>query len=164
MRLLAYRAGTAPQQYMSVRALKQRIDQDLRRATLLFSSIPMVAMIVAALGVANLMMANVANRAREIATLRAIGTTKWQVTRLIIGEALVLGSLGAVLGMGLGLHAAGSMRHMTKSIWGYEPVWTMPWDLLIPAIILTLGVCLVAGLLPARHAARSNVIAAMQTT
>ena len=57
----------------SIRELKRAIDRDLRLATALFASIPVVAMLVAALGVANLMMANVTSRSRQIAVLRAIG-------------------------------------------------------------------------------------------
>ncbi|GAF75763.1 unnamed protein product, partial [marine sediment metagenome] len=95
MRLVAQRTGSPSEQHASVRALKLRIDRDLRRATQLFAAIPMVALIVAALGVGNLMMANVTSRSRELATLRAVGATRWQVTRLVIGEALVLGAIGS---------------------------------------------------------------------
>ncbi len=164
MRLLAERAGTRSEQYASVRRLKQQIDRDLRRATLLFTSIPGVSLVVAALGVGNLMTANVASRARQIATLRALGATQWQIVRLVIGEAVVLGALGSLLGLGLGLHAAASMNVMTRSIWGLAPQWTIPWDLVGLGTALTVGVCVIAGIAPARRAARSNIIDALQTT
>ncbi|MBI4582152.1 MAG: FtsX-like permease family protein [Planctomycetes bacterium] len=164
MRLITHRSGSTYEQHASVRALKQQIDRDLRRATLLFTSIPMVALIVAALGVGNLMTANVASRTREIAMLRAVGATKWQIVRLVIGEALVLGALGSMLGLALGLHAAHGMNAMTTAIWGFVPAWTIPWDLVLPGIAFTVTVCLIAGMIPARHAARNNVIDALQTT
>jgi len=145
-----------------VRALKLAIDRDLRRATLLFTTIPLVALLVAALGVGNLMTANVASRTREIAMLRAVGSTKWQIVRLVIGEALVLGVLGSALGLALGLHAAYGMNSMTLAIWGYKPNWTIPWDLVLPGVAFTVGVCLIAGIIPARRAARNNIIDALQ--
>lgn len=163
MQMMTFRSGASSEQHASVRALKLAIDRDLRRATLLFTTIPVVALIVAALGVGNLMTANVASRTREIAMLRAIGATKSQIVRLVIGEAMVLGTLGSILGLALGLHAAHGMNTMTLAIWGYQPQWTIPWDLVLPGIAFTIGVCLVAGIIPARHAARNNVIDAMQT-
>lgn len=163
MQLMTYRAGASSEQHASVRALKLAIDRDLRKATLLFTTIPVVALIVAALGVGNLMTANVASRTREIAMLRAIGATKGQIVRLVIGEALVLGTLGSILGLALGLHAAHGMNSMTVAIWGYQPTWTIPWDLVLPGIAFTMGVCLIAGIIPARRASRNNIIDALQT-
>jgi len=163
MQFMAFRSDANAEQHASVRALKLAIDRDLRRATLLFTTIPVVALIVAALGVGNLMTANVASRTREIAMLRAVGATKSQIVRLIIGEALVLGTLGSALGLALGLHAAHGMNSMTLAIWGYQPDWTIPWDLVLPGIAFTVGVCLIAGIIPARHAARNNIIDALQT-
>jgi len=164
MRLIEREAGAGSAQHGSVRALKMRIDRDLRRATQLFAAIPMVALIVAALGVGNLMMANVASRLQQLATLRALGMTRWQVARLVMGEALALGVLGSAVGVALGLHAAGSINQMVEMLWGYRPIWTMPVGWISLGIGLTVLVCLVAGFIPARRAARSNVISALQTT
>lgn len=164
LRLVPRRAKAADEQHASVRALKIQIDRDLSRATMIFTAIPMVALIVAALGVGNLMMANVTSRTRQIAMLRAVGATKWQVTRLIVGEAIVLGALGSALGVALGLHAATGMTHMTEAIWGIRPVWTIPWGWVTAGISFTVGVCLIAGIIPARHASRNNIIDALQTT
>ncbi|MHC4675231.1 MAG: FtsX-like permease family protein [Planctomycetota bacterium] len=164
MGLVSYRCGSVTMDYATVRGLKDRIDRDLRRATALMATVPMVALIVAALGVANLMMANVASRSQQIAMLRAIGTTKSQVTRLVVGEALVLGAVGCLLGVALGMHAAYGMKSMTTDIWGFKPIWTIPWGWLCLGIGFTMLVCLLAGVLPARRAARNNIIDAMQTT
>lgn len=164
MRLVASYADTQPEYHGSVGALKARIDRELRRATILFTTIPLVALVVAALGVGNLMMANVISRTRQLAMLRAVGATREQILRLIIGEALVLGILGCLMGLFLGLHLANSMNTMVEGIWGYIPKWTIPTALVTAAIAFTLGVCLIAGLIPALRASRSNVIDALQAT
>src|SRR6185369_12356987 len=59
--------------------LKQTIDKNLTNVTLLLSAVPFVGLVVAALGLGNLMMANVTSRRREIAVLRAVGTTRSQI-------------------------------------------------------------------------------------
>ncbi|MCG3137428.1 MAG: hypothetical protein HJJLKODD_01272 [Phycisphaerae bacterium] len=145
----------------SIRLLKEDIDNELRQAMRLITTIPIIGLIVAAIGAGNLMMANVAVRIRQIALLRAIGATQWQVIRLVLAEALILGLLGTGLGLILGLHAAHSSNTATFQIWGFQPPWAIPWELVSGALLITLGTCLVAGLFPGRFAARSNIIAAM---
>jgi putative ABC transport system permease protein len=130
----------------------------------LFASIPTVAMLVAALGVANLMMANVTSRTRQIAILRAVGATKWQIIRLVFGEALVLAVIGTGVGLALGFHAAYTVNLMTAKLWGFVPQWDVPWGTIGKAVAFTAGVCLLAGILPAHRASRSNIIEAMQAT
>ena len=144
--------------------LKRIIDREVRQITRILTAIPAVALVVAALGVANLMTANVNARARQIALLRAVGTTKWQVMRLVLGEAGVLAVLGCGLGLGLGFHLAYHSNYVLDQMTGFQPVWTVPWDWVGYGVAFTSLMCLVAGLGPARRAARSDVISALQVT
>jgi ABC-type antimicrobial peptide transport system permease subunit len=77
---------------------------------------------------------------------------------------LTLGLLGSAVGVALGLQAARSINYMVELLWGYRPVWTLPIDWITLGIALTVAVCIVAGLIPARRAARANIISALQTT
>ena len=164
LQLIARNSRPEYSQHASVRALKEQIDTDLQKATMIVAAIPTVALIVAALGVANLMIANVASRARQLAILRALGATKWQVTRMIIGEALVLGVLGSVIGVALGYHGAKGMSYLMKAIYGFEAPTTIPWDWVGLGVAFTVGICLIAGIIPARRAARTDIIESLQTT
>ena len=145
----------------SLRALKDAIDNEIRQATLLMSAMPAIALLVAALGVANLMMVNVNARSRQIAVIRAVGGTKSQVIRLVLAEALALGLLGSVMGVALGLHSAGSANVIAANLIGFDTGVTVPWSRLAAAVALTLVVCLLAGAAPARYAARNNIVDAM---
>ena len=111
----------------SVRRLKASIMQDIRKAIVLWNIMPAVALAVAALGVANLMMVNVTSRTREIAVMRAVGATKSQIVRLVLTEAMSLGTVGCILGVMLGMHTARSMNRLTTQLLGFEPVYTVPW-------------------------------------
>ena len=57
-----------------------------------------------------------------------------------------------------------SINHIVEEIWGYRPIWSIPWGWVSVGIGFTMAVCLIAGLLPARRAARGNIIDALQTT
>ncbi len=147
----------------SIVRLKQAIDRDIREATLLFTAIPVVALIVASLGVGNLMMANVSSRFRQIAVLRAVGTTKWQIARMVLGEAIVLGAIGSLIGLVLGMQTAYNINLLTYRSIGFKPVWSIPWPFVLTGIGFAVGVCILAGITPARHAARNNIVDALQT-
>lgn len=149
--------------YVTARQLKQSIDQNIDRVTLLLAAIPTVGLIVAALGVANLMMANVASRVRQIAVLRAIGTTRGQVIRLVVAEALILGVLGGGMGLVMGLHMGRSSNELTHALWGFEPLFAVPWRMVLAGAGLAIGLCLLAGIGPARVASRSNIVAVLHS-
>jgi putative ABC transport system permease protein len=158
------RLGVRGANYGTARELKDQIDNELTRMTYLLSAVPVVALLVAAIGVANLMTANVASRTRQIAIMRAIGATRGQVLRMVVGEALVLGLLGSGLGLALGLHLAWNTTTMTRRMWGFPIPFDVPWLFVGAAAALTVGLCILAGILPARHAARTNIIDALHVS
>jgi putative ABC transport system permease protein len=147
--------------YGTARELKDEIDAELTKMTHLLTAVPAVALLVAALGVANLMTANVASRTRQLAVLRAVGATRGLVLRMVVGEALVLGLLGSALGLGLGMHLAWNVSTMTERMSGFRIPFEVPWPFVGAAVALTIGLCILAGIGPARHAARTNVIDAL---
>ncbi len=147
----------------SLRRLKQQIDDDIREATILLATIPIIALLVAGVGVGNLMMTNVLSRAREIGVLRSVGATRGQIMRLVFGEALVLGVIGASFGVALGVHAAYSMIVLMERSVGFAPKFQLPLYGLAAGVGITIGICVIAGISPARFASRENVIATMRS-
>jgi putative ABC transport system permease protein len=145
----------------SVRELKKRIDAEIRTMVHILTLIPAFFLVIAGIGVLNLMMSNIASRTREIALLRAVGTTETQVQRMVIGEAMVLGLLSGVIGLPLGIQLAHASNVFTGRMWGFWPELALPWDWIVGTVALTMGVCLIAGLWPAHRASRSNVIDAL---
>lgn len=156
------RLGGGDLAFATAAQLKRQIDDNLNNVTLLLGVVPLVGLLVAALGVGNLMMANVESRRREIAVLRALGTTRGLILRMILGEALILGVLGAVLGVGLGFQLAHTSNTLTEQLSGFRPVWTAPWSMLSVGAALAVGLCILAGWIPAWRASRSNIVAALQ--
>ncbi len=73
------------------------------RLELLLDALLLLAVIVAALGVVNTLVINVAERRREIGLLRAVGATQRQVRQALVAEAATLGLLAALVAAGLGL-------------------------------------------------------------
>ena len=141
----------------------------------LIDGLLLLAVAIAALGVVNATVANVAERRREIGLLRAVGATRGQVRRAVVTEAALLGLMAAIIAGGLGLlmlfvWIALVLPNATTSV-GVRPDWTTVQmvaltagrDLALAWAAALIGGPLVAGLaayLPARAAARMNVVEA----
>jgi putative ABC transport system permease protein len=115
--------------------------------TALFLGLGAVALGVGALGVANVMLMAVLERRSEIGLRRALGATRGAIAGQFFGEALLLASLGGVLGVavGLGIGAA----YATTQAW---PVVISPVGIAI-GIGASAAVGSIAGLYPALRAA-----------
>ncbi|MFZ3558018.1 ABC transporter permease [Streptomyces sp. BH055] len=106
----------------------------------------------------------VAQRTREIGLMRAIGSSRKQVNRSVLVEALLLGVVGSVLGVGAGMGLAVGLMKLMSSM-GMDlstDDLTVKWT--TPAIGLLLGivVTVLAAYLPARRAGKVSPMAALR--
>ncbi|MGW6704441.1 ABC transporter permease [Streptomyces sp. NPDC054956] len=124
-----------------------------------FYALLSMALVIAALGIANTLAMSVLERGKEIGTLRAIGLDRTGVTRMIRTEALLVGALGAVAGTVMGVFTGWAMsRTLAETVAGYALV--IPWGRLALGVLLALAGALLASLWPARRAARVDIPAA----
>lgn len=120
-----------------------------------------LSLVVGVLGVVNTLTLAVYDRVREIGLLRAVGATRSQVRAMIRWEAAVTSLLGAVLGTTLGLVAAWiTVTVLPETAMTY----TVPVTHLAAAALATALLGVVASVLPARRAARIDVLRAVAAT
>jgi len=120
-----------------------------------------IILVPAALGLLNTLTINVLERTREIGTLRAVGASRRQVQRMIIAEALLLGLFGAALGVLAGVAMSYGFVAAFSGI-GWRMPYAFPLAGIIAAIVVGIFLALVAGVLPARNAAKLDIIRALQ--
>jgi len=118
-----------------------------------------VAIVVAMLGAANSLLALVLDRRRELGLLRHLGASAAQVRGMILTEAAFLGLLAALLGLALGFALSLLLVFVVnKQSFGWTIQFHPPGGLLAGALLLVWSVTVLAGLYPARVAARLNPI------
>ena len=122
----------------------------------------MLAVAIAALGVANTLGMNLSSRMREMATLRTLGLTRRDLRRVILAEGLVVVSLGSLLGVAFGLLLARVVTDGAAALTGYVIQPVLPWSLVGIALLAAPLVGLIASLLPARRAARLPPVVALR--
>ena len=132
------------------------------QAFALFDVLSWISVVVASMGVVNTLMMNVLERTREIGMLRGVGMTRWQVVKMILAEAGVMGAIGGVLGMVVGLFMARVMILATNAMQGYNLKYVVPTQGLAVAFIIALGISQIAAMWPSARAARLEIIDAIQ--
>ena len=105
-------------QVADVRRVKYGMLHGLEQLLLVMSSVAFAALVVAALGVANTIIASIRSRRWQFGILRSIGVTRSQLLRLVLAEALLLGLTGVALGATCGLEMTLDANALTQSAAG----------------------------------------------
>ncbi len=116
-----------------------------------------ISLLVGAVGVLTIMTIAVGERASEIGLFRALGASQGQILALFLAEATVLASVGGVAGLALGSGGAALLHALVPAV----PVDT-PWSYAVLALVVAGGVGILAGILPARRAARLDPVEALR--
>ena len=132
------------------------IEEVLEDITRLVTGIGVLALVVGAFGIANIMLVSVTERTKEIGIMKAIGATNREILSLFLAESVLLGIAGAVIGIPLGL-AVGYGGAVYAEVGFSIPVG---WIALALAMGIAIGV--VAGVYPAWRAARVDPIEALR--
>ena len=116
-----------------------------------------ISLLVGGVGIVTIMTISVTERTGEIGLLVALGARRSTILNLFLGESIILAALGGFLGLLLGVGLAQVLRILMPNF----PVHT-PWSFAIGALLMSAMIGLLAGVLPARSAARLNPIEALR--
>jgi putative ABC transport system permease protein len=132
------------------------IQEIVGQVTRFVTAIAVIALVVAAIGIANIMLVSVAERTREIGIMKAVGAQNRDVMGLFLAEATVLGAVGAVLGLPLGVAVS-----YGATVYA-EVAFTPAYGWFAIAVVVGILVGVVAGLYPAWRAASVDPIDALR--
>jgi putative ABC transport system permease protein len=118
-----------------------------------------VSVIISLVGIVNTLALSVFERTREIGMLRAVGTTRRQIRRMVRYESVITAVIGGILGAVLGIVVAWIV---TVGLSDQGIVFSVPVGQVIVAVIVAAITGILAAVLPARRAARLNVLQALQ--
>lgn len=116
-----------------------------------------LSIIVSLFGIVNTLVLTVLERTREIGMLRAVGATRWQVRTMVTLESVVTSLMGAAIGIALGIVLAVLLIARIDFLVLSWPIGSLALFALAAVVV---GV--IAAILPARRAARLNVLEALQ--
>ncbi|HWG58329.1 MAG TPA: ABC transporter permease [Candidatus Acidoferrales bacterium] len=127
-----------------------------RILTLLLASIASVSLLVGGIGIMNIMLVSVTERTREIGVRMAVGATEQDVQRQFLSEALVLSSLGGIIGIAVGMLASSIVSNLFHWLTVVSPMSV------VIAALFSAAVGIFFGYYPARKAAQLDPIEALR--
>jgi putative ABC transport system permease protein len=161
----AIETATAPEHRLSVvsnQGLKAEVLDVFDQTFAITRALDLVAMAVAALGVASTVFAIVLERRREIGVIRALGASRSQVRRVVVWEATLIGLLGAALGVAVGFAVSVVLiKVVNVQSFGWTIVFSWQAAEVAAAAALALAAAVAAGWIPARHAAKMAFVEAL---
>ncbi len=155
-------------QTQSLEAILNVANQVLALMQALLGSVGGLALLVAALGVANTMMMAIYERTREIGVLKALGASAREIRAMFTVEAAMLGLLGGFFGLIFGtllgrlVDWIGHRFLIAEGITGIGQLSVVPWWLALGSLAFAAFIGIVAGLYPAARAAKLDPVAALR--
>lgn len=137
-------------------AVLKTFDRILSALTYTVGGIAAISLIVAGILIMNVMLVAVSQRTSEIGLLKSLGASAKAILNLILIEAILLSSLGAVTGLIIGHAGSWVIRYTFPILPAYPPTWAT-----LASIIVALVTGVLFSLLPARTAAQLDPVVAL---
>ena len=139
----------------------EAVEEHMDEMWSLFNNLILFSVAVSAIGMTSIMIMNISERRREIGILRSQGMSRNQVSRMIIGEAIILGVIGLLLGAISGITIyQGITSVMAKT--GFTGSLTTPWEAIRTSTILAIGVSVLSVLYPTYKAVKIDIVEAVR--
>ena len=129
----------------------------------------MIIAVIVVLGISNTLMMGILERTAEIGTSMALGFNRKRILRLFLGEGLVLGLAGGIIGLLLGVALASvisavgiPMPPPPGMARGFTAEILVTWQLALDALALAFGTTLLASIYPAWKASRMDIVGALR--
>jgi putative ABC transport system permease protein len=138
---------------------RERIAGMVDKILAMVNAMVALAVVIALIGIGNTLALSVFERTRELGLVRAVGMTRRQVRRMVRFEAALVALFGATLGVGLGLLFGYGVANALPET--FVSTFSVPVPSIVVVVIVAAIAGVVAALLPARRAARLDVLDAI---
>jgi putative ABC transport system permease protein len=138
---------------------RQSQEDQVNQLLVMFNALLVLAVVIAVFGIANTLALSIFERTREIGLLRAVGMGRRQIKRMIRWESIIVAIIGAVLGIVVGLFF-GIVVTAALGAQGID-VLSIPAVQIVGLVVFGAIAGLLAAMLPARRAAKLNILEAI---
>jgi len=138
------------------KAMLSSFGRILAALTTAIGGIAAISLSVAGIGIMNVMLVSVSERTAEIGLLKALGAARLQILTAFLAEAAILSCAGGLLGLSVGFVLNRAFVMVYPAFPVQAPLWAI-----YGAMLLSVLVGVVFGLMPARRAARMDPVASL---
>ena len=154
--LLTLKRGKKDFYIINSDTIKQAIEENERTTTILTASIAIIALIVGGIGVMNIMLVSVSERTKEIGIRMAIGAKSRDILMQFLTEAIMICTIGAILGLLLSFVIVFAFNNLSKDFY-----MIMSLNAVLLGMLSSILIGVIFGFFPAKNAANLNPISAL---
>jgi len=158
-------------------AFMNQVERILTIVQIFLLAVASISLLVAGIGIMNIMTVSVMERTREIGILKAIGARSRTVLAMFLAEALLIGIVGGLIGVFTGYGLSFAFAYMLSNLiqpqsqdaasqtlspqrLEVHPIFSLEWTII--AVAFAVIVCIIFGLYPARKASKLNPVEALR--
>ncbi|GIW20313.1 MAG: ABC transporter permease [Chloroflexota bacterium] len=137
-------------------------DELIRIIQLILGAVAALSLVTGGIGVVNLALAMVDQRTKEFAIRRAFGASRRDIFVIVLFESVVTVGVGGVAGVGIALAGGAAVGLVLAPILGLDEVPAPPFSTVVLGLLVTVGLGIAVGIVPARRATSRSVIRAIR--
>ncbi len=122
-----------------------------------------ISLVVSTVMIGIITYVSVVERIKEIGVIRSLGGRKRDVSNLFVAETFILGLLAGAIGVAFTYIASVVVNMILEPLIGYPNIAALPLDNAVFLVLLSIGLTLISGLLPASSAAKKDPVVALRT-
>ncbi|MCO8123592.1 ABC transporter permease [Stieleria sp. TO1_6] len=164
--LPAMEGAQASARVVPVQGIRDQLTGSARRWIWIISFVPLITLLIACLGVLNVMLASVRARRWEFGVLRSIGFTSSDLARAILVEGLFIALIAGILSVGFGILSGwcgAGLAQYTSFFGGLHPPMVVPWLPIGCGFLLVLLLGILCAAWPALTIHRSRPMSLLQS-
>jgi putative ABC transport system permease protein len=147
---------------LPARAFKNEIRKVLDGMFIFNYVLNVITLTIACLGIIVTLFSSVLERTREIGTLRAIGMRRREISGVVVLESVLMGVAGGIIGSVTGIFSGWiNLEGLFVANYGSAATYFIPFASILWALGLSAGLSAMAGMIPARQAAKTNIVEAL---
>lgn len=121
-----------------------------------------VSLIVSSIMISIITYISVLERTKEIGILRSLGASKKDIKNIFKAETIIIGTISGVIGVGVTLLLNKVIDKVIYNIMGISHITYLPWNYIFYLILISIVLCLISGLVPAKIASKKDPVISLR--
>ena len=122
-----------------------------------------VSLIVSSIMISIITYISVLERTKEIGILRSLGASKKDIKNIFKAETIIIGTISGFIGVGVTLLLNKVIDKVIYNIMGISHITYLPWNYIFYLILISIVLCLISGLVPAKIASKKDPVITLRS-
>ena len=140
-----------------------RITSLIKMITYVLTAFIGVSLIVSSIMISIITYISVLERTKEIGILRSLGASKKDIKNIFKAETIIIGTISGFIGVGVTLLLNKVIDKVIYNLMGISHITYLPWNYIFYLILISIVLCLISGLVPAKIASKKDPVISLRS-